>query len=97
VAVCAGDGPYSFVGWIKGEELHLDQDVPVTAYAAITRDVIEIGEWIDDPAGSGGRFRSMGRRVCFAAEWDDGVISFAWVPGSAYREWDDGRHTPLTP
>ena len=97
VAECAGDGPYSFVGWIAGDELHLDRDVPVTAYAAITRDVIEIGEWTDDPDGSGGRFRTMGRRICFAAEWESGAVNFAWVPGSAYREWDDGHRTPLKP
>jgi hypothetical protein len=97
VAQCAGDGPYSFVGWIAGTELDLDQAVPATAYAAVTRDVMEIGEWIDDPGGSRGRFRTMGRRVCFAAEWETGSLSFAWVPGSAYREWDDGHRTPLRP
>lgn len=97
VAECAGAGPYSFVGWVAGADLGLDQSVPTTAYAAITKDVIEIGEWIDDPEGSGHQFRTMGRRICFAAEWDQGAMSFAWVPGTAYREWDDGRHTPLSP
>jgi hypothetical protein len=95
LAECAGDGPYSFVGWITGTELKLDQYVPTTAYAAITRDVIEIGEWIDDPDGSGHQFRTMGRRICFAAEWDQGSITYAAVPGTAYRDWDDGHHTPL--
>jgi hypothetical protein len=97
VADCAGDGPYSFVGWIAGKDLKLDRSVPTTAYAAITRDVIQVGDWIDDPGGSGHQFRTMGRRICFAAEWDQGTIGFAEVPGTAYRDWDDGHHTPLGP
>jgi hypothetical protein len=97
LAACAGDGPYSFVGWITGSDLHLDQYVPTTAYAVVTRDVIEIGGWIDDPEGTGAQFRTMGRRICFAAEWDQGSMTFASVPGSAYREWEDGHRTPLTP
>jgi hypothetical protein len=95
VANCAGDGPYSFVGWISREDLGLvgQGDVPPTAYAAITRDVIEIGSWIDDPASSGQRYRVMARRVCFAAEYDHGAIRFGWVPGSEYREWEDGHRS----
>ena len=93
-----GPGPFSFVGWIASDELGLDRDVGAdTVYAAITRDVIEIGSWIDDPAGSGERFRTMGQRVCFAAEWETGSMGFASMPGTAYREWEDGRRTPVEP
>jgi hypothetical protein len=97
VAECAGAGPYSFVGWISREELGIDWAASETVFAAITREVIEIGDWIDDPGGSGQSFHTMGRRICFAAEWEQGSIAFAWVPGSAYREWKDGHRTPLTP
>lgn len=96
VADCAGDGPYSFVGWITGAELGLDRYVAPTVYAAITRDVVEVGNWFNDPAGEG-RYRTMGRRICFGAEYAVGEIAFAWVPGSAYREWEDGHRTPVTP
>lgn len=97
VAGCAGDGPYSFVGWITGGELGLDQSIPATVYAAVTEDGIQIGDWIDAPGDTKGRFRTMGRRVCFAAEYEVGEMTFAWVPGSAYREWEDGHRTPLNP
>jgi hypothetical protein len=97
VADCAGDGPYSFVGWMSGEELGLDRAVPTTPYVAITKNVIEIGDWIDDPNGSAGSFRTMGRRICFAGQYGEGSISYAWVPGSAYQEWKDGHRVPLVP
>jgi hypothetical protein len=95
-AECAGDVPYSFVGWIPGDELGLDRAVPTTAFAAITRDPIRQTGWQED-ADTGERYRFYGRRVCFAAEWEDGSMGIDIVPGSAYREWEDGHKTPVEP
>jgi hypothetical protein len=98
VVDCAGERPYSFVGWMSRADLGIDRgDVPATAYVAITRDVIEIGGWVDDPDGSNGRFRTMARRICFAGEDRPGAIGYSWVPGSEYREWTDGHRSPMSP
>jgi hypothetical protein len=95
---CDGDKEYDFVGWTTMGELGIDLGDPnEVLYVVITKHVIQVGDWIDDPEGSGRRFRTMAQRVCYAHEWDQGVIEFAWMPGTGYREWDDGSRTPLAP
>jgi hypothetical protein len=95
---CDGDTEYAFVGWKTFGELGIDIGNPnEVLYVVITKHVIQIGSLIDDPEGSGRKFRTMGQRVCFAHEWDQGAIQFTWIPGTAYREWDDGTRTPITP
>jgi hypothetical protein len=97
-ADCAGDRPYSFIGWTTLGDLGIDiGDTQAHSYVMITRDVMQIGDWIGDPNGSQGRFRTMGQRVCYAFEWESGTVGFTWMPGTAYQEWEDGHRTPLTP
>jgi hypothetical protein len=95
--MCAGDIPYSFVGWTTMADLGIDIGGEGHIYAMVTRDVIALSGWIDDPNGSGGRFRSLGRQVCYAWEWDEGAIGFVTLPGSGYREWDDGHREQVDP
>ena len=93
---CAGAVPYSFVGWKPLRELLDRQPNDAVVFAMVTRDVMEIGGRTKDPA-IGEFFKSMARRICYAFEWDAPGVTFGWVPGSAYRLWDDGHRTPLTP
>ena len=93
---CAGDVPYSFVGWKPLGELLPDWGQPEeVVFAAVTRDVVPLGEWGNEPRGSGPLHRPMGRLICFAFQWGDG--SSGHVPGSAYQEWADGHRTPISP
>lgn len=93
---CAGDVPYAIAGWVPSTELGVDIQLPTAVYAMVTEEVVQIGEWIDDPERSGRRFRTFGRLVCIAREWDaPGTVQFTHVPGTAYREWDDGATTRL--
>lgn len=97
-ASCSGDVPYAFTGWTTMADLGLDFGRQTEVYAMVTRDVVQIGDWIDDPNGSGGRFRTMGQRICYGYEDDPpGIIGFTWVPGTAYQESADGHRTPLSP
>ncbi|MEO8570241.1 MAG: hypothetical protein ABI553_00950 [Chloroflexota bacterium] len=91
---CAGDVPYTFIGWKPLAELVPDRYPPeAVAFAMVTRDVMEIGDRINGP---GQPFKIMGRLICYA--YGEGTaVGFTWVPGSAYRLWDDGHTTPLTP
>ena len=94
---CAGDVAYSFVGWTTMSALELDSSEPnLPIFAAVTRDVIEMQRWSKD-GETGELFRLFGRRICLAREWDGGSMGFGWVPGTAYREWEDGRRTPEAP
>jgi hypothetical protein len=95
---CFGDTEYEFVGWKTMRELGIDLGDPdEVLYVVILKHVIQVGDWTDDPAGSGRRFRTMAQRVCYAHEWERGSIGFTWLPGTAFREWDDGSRTPIEP
>jgi hypothetical protein len=97
-AACAEGKPVEFEGWKTLGSLGIDVGDPeATAYIVITRDPIVIGDWIDDPNGSGHRFRTWGQRVCYGTEGEPGFIGYTAMPGTSYREWDDGRHEPITP
>ena len=66
-------------------------------FIVITKDPMVIGDWIDDPNGSSHRFRTWGQRVCYGSDAEPGFIGYTAMPGTSYREWDDGRHEPITP
>lgn len=94
---CAGDVPYSLVGWTRSSALGLKEPLPEVVYAAVTRDVVLIGDWFLDPAGSGQRFRTWARSVCYAKDGASQSATVTWVPGTAYREWEDGSRSQLEP
>jgi hypothetical protein len=98
-AVCAGDVPYSFVGWTTTTELKISMRRAGYLWAAITKYPVLLGgpDWNDDPGGSGRTFRWWGRRICIAEERLPDVITYAAVPGSSYQEWSDGTHTQADP
>jgi hypothetical protein len=97
-AECAEGNPIEFEGWRTLRSLGIDSGDPdATAFIVITRDPIVIGDWIDDPNGSGHRFRTWGQRICYGTEGEPGFIGYTAMPGTSYREWDDGRHEPITP
>lgn len=95
--MCQGDIPYSFVGWTTMADLGIDIGGEGHIYAMVTRDVVALSGWVDDPAGSGQRFRAFGRQVCYAWEWHEGAMGFATLPGSGYRDWDDGHREFIDP
>lgn len=94
--VCAGNVPYSLVGWTTTSELQLPFDREGHVWAVVTRDPVLLGGdgWYADPNGSTGRYRPWARRICIGEEDDFGAISYGLVPGSGYWEWEDGHRTP---
>jgi hypothetical protein len=101
--MCAGDVEYAFVGWTTTEELDMGFERPGHVLAMVTADVIPIGDWIDDPNGSGQQFRWWGRRVCLSEDiyvgqaFNEVPISSDAVNGTGFQEWEDGRHEPGDP
>jgi hypothetical protein len=97
---CAGDVPYSFVGWTTTAELQLPFEREGHVWAMVTVDPVLLSgspDWFDDPNGSGHKYRPWGRWICLAEEGMVGSVEFGTVPGSSYWEWDDGRRTPVDP
>ena len=93
---CAGDVPYSFVGWTMADTLNIPMEFQGHAWAVVTKDVVALGEWGVDPNLHGRHFSlPMGRRVCLAFDFDagGGGRTFSVVNGTGYRLWDDGRRT----
>ena len=97
-SACAGDVPYSFVGWTTTAALELPYERPGHVYAMVTRDavVLTADGWADDPNGSGHKFQMWGQKICIAEEGPghEGEMGFGNVPGSAYVLWDDGLKVP---
>jgi hypothetical protein len=91
---CAGDVPYTFVGWTTFEELGIDPRGEGHIWVAISQDPVDrSGEWIDGPAGL--RYRHFARVICYRWEWEsDGVMSFESVADSEEIHWEDGLITP---
>jgi hypothetical protein len=94
-SACAGEVPYSFVGWTTADELDIPINFEGHAWAAVTRDVVSLGEWGTDPNLSGQHFSlPMGRRVCLSFDiGGGGGVLYSVVNGTEYRLWDDGRRT----
>jgi len=98
-AVCAdvaGTSDFSFVGWMSGDELAAQLASGITfegetLAVAITRDPVELASRDD---GDGKHYRVMARHVCFAREWEEGIVQFDAIKGSIYRLYDDGTVVP---
>jgi hypothetical protein len=92
---CAGDVPYSFIGWTTADTLNIPMDFQGHAWAVVTQDVVSLGEWGADPNVPDHFNLPMGRRVCLAFDIDagGGGMTMSVVDGTAYRLWDDGRRT----
>ncbi len=89
--MCDGDVPYSFVGWTTMADLGIDIGGEGHIFAMVTEEPIPLSDWVEDPARSGDRYRQFGRHVCYAWEWEQGGVGYTVLPGSGYREWEDGR------
>jgi hypothetical protein len=99
--MCAGDVDYSFVGWTTTADLHIQFERPGHVYAMVTK-VMPIGDWINDPMGSGQKFRWWGQKVCLTPDSEIGngfnsLIEYGSVRGTGFKEWEDGRHEPGDP
>ena len=90
---CAGDVPYSFVGWTTTDTFHSTLSYEGHVWAVVTRDVVPTGQWNELPDSPGHFNLPMGRRVCVGLEIAPGAMSVGVVLGTAYRQWDDGRRT----
>ena len=68
---CSGDVPYSFIGWGRLADLGIEIGDPnQVVYMMVTAGNVDLG----DPGGP------RGRRVCFAAEWEHGSVTYAPLP-----------------
>jgi hypothetical protein len=94
---CFGDVPLSFLGWTTTEELHMPYNREGHVWAAVTRDPVLLisDRWSTD--SSGRKFRWWARRICISEENQDPSMEFAEVPGSTYKEYDDGTRIYATP
>lgn len=90
---CAGDVPYSFVGWATTDTLHSTLSYEGHVWAVVTRDVVPMGLWGELPDSPGHFNLPMGRRVCVGLDLDPTGMSLGVVLGTGYRQWDDGRRT----
>ncbi len=90
---CAGDVPYSFVGWTTTDTLNSTLSYGGRVWAVVTRDVVPTGEWGELPDSPGHFNLPMGRRVCVGLDTDPGGVNLGVVLGTGYRQWDDGRRT----
>lgn len=90
---CAGDVPYSFVGWTTTDTLHSTLSFEGHVWAVVTRDIVPTGIWGELPDSPGHFNLPMGRQVCVGLELDPGGMSLGVVLGTGYRQWDDGRRT----
>ena len=90
---CAGDVPYTFVGWTTVEDLGIDRGIEGHIWAVISRDPVDrSGEWIDGPSGQ--RYRHFARVICFRPEYDPfETMNYESVPGTEEIHWEDGLIT----
>ncbi len=101
--MCSGHIEYAFVGWTTTDELDIAVDLPGHVFAMVTKDVVRIGDWIDDPNGSGQQFRHWGQRVCLSEDiyigqpYNEVAMMFTTVNGTGFKEWEDGRQEPVNP
>jgi hypothetical protein len=93
---CLGEDPASFVGWKTLRELGIDRGAPdEVQFIVIAEDAVQIGDWFPD-ATSPGRYRMWGQRVCYGSQFEPGVIAYAAMPGTMFREYPDGHTEPTT-
>jgi hypothetical protein len=94
---CYPDKPKSFTGWATAAELHLESHLPSNGYgyAMVTRDVIPIQGWWDNPTYPGHLSRWWGHAVCFArAPYIPKFYMGTVDDGATFVEVDDGRRIP---
>jgi hypothetical protein len=87
---------FSFVGWMPGDQLQSGMGVDysgVTLFVAITLAAVPLGTWSD----ASPRWRPMGRMICVGREGEPGGVQFDYVPGSSYRQFEDGSTAPPLP
>jgi hypothetical protein len=91
---CAGDVPYTFVGWATEDELGIDRGIEGHVWAVVSRDLVDrSGEWIDHFSGQ--RYRHFARVICFRAEYEtSGGMNYESIPGTEEIHWEDGLVTP---
>jgi hypothetical protein len=90
---CAGDVPYSFVGWTTADALGSTLRFDGHAWAVVSRDAVPTGTWGELPDSPGHFNLPFGRKVCAGFEMDPGGMVFGVVLGTGYRQWDEGRRT----
>lgn len=89
---CYDGVPKSFTGWTTTNKLNIQFDRQGYVYAMVTRDVIPIGDWYDNPNYPGHKSRWWARGVCLSQE--AGIMEFGSVNGTSFLELDDGRRIP---
>lgn len=89
-AACYGGVPKSFTGWKRFSDLDIGIDGPGYVFAMVTRDVIPLGDWWQNPSYPDHKTRWWGQAVCYAV--DAGGVGFGSVTGTSFLEIDDGRH-----
>jgi len=89
-AACYGGAPKSFTGWEPFSDLDIGIDGPGFVFAMVTRDVIPLGDWWQNPNYPGHKTRSWGQAVCYAV--DSGGMGLGSITGTGFLEIDDGRH-----
>jgi hypothetical protein len=89
------DPGYSSAGWVRRSEIPFEflgsgmlKDV---VYVAIIEGDFPLGNWLEEPVGSGQRFRWWGTAACVA---DDNGIFPTWLPGTTYKLFEDGHRVP---
>ena len=94
---CYPDRVKSFTGWATAADLHIESHWPSTGYgyAMVTRDVIPVQGWWDNPRFPGHLSRWWGHAVCYARDpyipkFYQGTVD----DGATFVEVDDGRRIP---
>jgi hypothetical protein len=95
--LCAGDVEYSFVGWTTTKDLGLSFERDGHVWAAVTASAVLLGgdSWNLGPDETGPKFRMWGRRICIAEEGKPSVVMYGAVPGTSFKELEDGTHVPV--
>ncbi len=94
---CFGDVPLSFLGWTTTEDLQMPYNREGHVWAAVTRDPVLLISirWSTDSTGR--KFRWWARRICISEEGMSDAREFAEVPGSTYKEFEDGTRIYAAP
>jgi len=86
------DPGFTSAGWVRKSEVpfeflgsNLLKDV---VYVAIIEGDFPLGNWLEEPVGSGQRFRWWGTAACVA---DDNGLFPTWLPGTTYKLFEDGH------
>ena len=93
VESCLEKEPAGFFGWQILSDLGIERGYPGEyAFTVVSKGPFLVRDWWNDP-NDGKRYRTWGKRICFAYERDIGV-GVDVIPGTAYREYPDGHTEP---